>query len=288
MCEDLGELAFSQAIDTIRAIYSKRSADIAAGSVLSYCLDEAAKFVGRQRDLLLPTGFAEQDELDQRVGLPLHTVYRVAKSLDGLDAADVPKLAEKMRDLARFRSGDQEQESQFREAEYELLCAMEFLTADGRPAFIVNDKKDRYQKNVEFLIRHKWPVECKRPRVRNRVVANIRAAIEKIAEREQPGVVCLSLDEALSLDPAERVVLDVESACEVANAKLRALWEVIGNDALDALAGTLVVGVLFHQTVLVKTCDDTVNMPVFRAVATPQGTWYAAGAREWLLHQLDA
>jgi len=195
---DVTVAEFARLLMDVRALFPERSIAVDPDSELSYLLSEVDLFVAGARDIAAGTSDATTDEHAATVGYPLLCFWHLADAMLSLNAADVPKMKQTLESVASLRHGDAEQEEQFYDAAYELVSASDFHRGGLRPSFIDTRQRSRYQKRVEYLLLHKWPVECKRPRSLETVVRQARKAREKIDERSNPGIVCISLDHALS------------------------------------------------------------------------------------------
>ena len=71
-------------------------------------------------------------------------------------------------------------------------------------SFVDTRRPSRYRRRVEFMLGYKYPVECKHPQSERQIFPNINAAIQKLEERKVPGAICIGLEDALPLNPAQR------------------------------------------------------------------------------------
>jgi hypothetical protein len=274
----------------VRQVYVRRGVDIPTASFLNMILLETEKFAASVTDVQPPTTGSSQDDLALMMAGKQLLTFRLAESLRELERVNTPGLTERIRELVTKNAGDPQHEEQFLDAEYETFCASEITFDSCRVSFIHSRQETaRLQKRVEFLISHKWPVECKRPQASHTVVRNLRAAVEKIVERSQPGIVCLSLDAVLSLARPFAEFDSESDLLDAAAAKFHELWQSLKDDVLAAIRGTPVRVVLihhvqpsyFHQT-------ETAGLPTLRLAISPDGKLISTNVIATCLALLEA
>jgi len=280
---------FERLLRQVRGVFSRRSIVIGVDSELSHLLTEVDLFVARSRDIPAGTTDNATDEHAVRVGYPPLCFWHLADAVVTLDTGNVPKIKQTLESVASLRHGDDDQEEQFYDAAYELVSATDFHRGGLRPSFIDTRQRSRYQKRVEYLLLHKWPVECKRPRSLETVVRQAKRAREKIDERSSPGIICISLDHALSDRATFR---DYDSIHDLQCEASQALDGYLAN-ARDQLIleGTSqhAVAVLFHLELLGYIHDtERISGPLLRCAITSEGKMLSTDVVQKLRQVLQA
>lgn len=273
---------------TIIRAFTSRSLKIRPGSELSYLLDEVQKFESATRDQKGGTTGSETDERAVHVGATLLRAQRLATSLADLEKKKVPRISETLKTLGSFNHGSSEHELQFDESEYELHMSSQFLGFGPRVSFVKAASPSRYKQRVEFMLGYKWPVECKRPRSKDQILANIDKAIAKIDERAQPGIVCIGLESALPMVPPVFLeAADETDICERVSSHLRS-WllekrEVIQRKLAPSYARfvilTYVVPSYMHNS-------EHVALPSLRLGLSSTGDWITLNVAEACIEAL--
>lgn len=128
-------------------------------------------------------------------------------------------------------------------------------------------------KHVEFELRNRWAIECKRLRSTKQALRRLRGAKSQLEERGKLGAVCLSLD--VVVPPENGVFWEAagvedleERICAVARPFLRRLAadfvREIRCDAVRCVVATFSVLALYHE-------GESVSLPVFRVAIDGQG-----------------
>ncbi len=244
------------AVRIIEDAYKARSLTIEPQSELLYLLAEVTKYQSATGDLQPGATDAATDVQAVAVAGTLLRAIRLADSLEALIEAGTPKLTETLKTLASFDHGNAEHESQFDESEYELHAASQFLGFGQTVAFVHTKSPSRYQQHVEFMLGYKWPVECKRPRSEGQILSNLRKAVAKIDERQQPGIACVALEAAL---PMNVPFLEVENTEDTSQRVAQHVWPwldrnrkeietILSNSWTRFLMMTYVVRTYVHAT----------------------------------------
>lgn len=256
-----------RAIACLRRAFSNRSIQIASGSVLYHMLSEAQKFVFATRDLNNSPTQAETDERIIRLAEPILIVHQLSDAISILARRRTPSLTQRLRQLAAFKKGRDEAENQFQETAYEIYCACEFARYQYPIAFIDPRQASRYKHRVEFLIKHKWPVECKRPRSERGILKGVRDTCDKIDERSSPGIVCVGLENALPGKYFFWELLDDESIRKEVRKRVQGFLDNSGEELMDIVSTSQAVGILLHYTAICYNHgDETVELPHLRTV----------------------
>jgi hypothetical protein len=192
------ELARARILKTFAA----RSVEILADSELWFVLEEMRLFSEGTRDLQAGNSNSETDDLAVTVGLDLVRGIRQDGELTILSGAGVPHVTETLRTLASFKHSKPQHRLQFDQSEYELHMAAQFEGFGHRVSFVDTRRPSRYKQRVEFMVGYKWPIECKHPQSARRIIPNVDAALKKVTERAQTGIICIGLEQALPMTQA--------------------------------------------------------------------------------------
>lgn len=187
--------------ERILQAFASRSIPIDPKSELWFVLDEMDHFCKGTRDLKGTDSQSATDDRAVEVGRDLLRGLRIDNALDSLTGAKVPHLSETLRTLSSFTHGNTQHRFQFDQSEYELHMAAQFQGHGQRISFVDTRRPSRYRQRVEFMVGYKYPVECKHPQAERRIVPNIDAALQKLEERQMPGILCIGLENALPLSP---------------------------------------------------------------------------------------
>jgi hypothetical protein len=263
---------FGQLVRDLEMALSGRSIAVNADSELHYLVTEVKEFVTGTRDLAAAATDSETDEIAVTVGYPLLVFWHLADAIALLLTARVPKLQETLRTVASLRHGDADQEEQFYDAAYELVSAADFCREGLRPSFIDTGQRSRYQKRVEYLLKHKWSVECKRPRSPDGIVRLAGDARRKIDERGTRGVVCICLDHAFTDRVSFREYATVRDLQIDASTALQNYLDNAKDGLLKAATSDHSVAVVFHMELLGYVHDtECISGPLLRCALTGSG-----------------
>lgn len=280
---------FSNAARGLSLLFRERGVEVPVGSALRGLLDEVEKFVEGSQDLTPSETHSETDDRVVGLGRPLLQASQLWEALRALDDICSPKLAGKMRTLASFSARSTAHLAQFDDAIYEFLCAAEIAAAGRRVSFLDQRQGSRFRQRVEFLISHRWPVECKRPRSTDKLLRNIRAAVDKICERETPGLIFIALDWILAGESPYRETAGEDALIQEVAQEWKELWKSQKPRVLAALAGSRVSGVVFHASVLAYYHDEgMIGLPRLRLGLLPDGTEIHNQVIENLLKRLTS
>lgn len=263
---------FNRLIQSINHVFSERSIPIATDSELYYLKGEAQKFNDSSRDLSPGATDSETDESAVLTGYPLLNFWHLADSVASLCHANVAKLKETLTVLGSLKHADTVQEEQFYDAAYEVVSAADFYRSGLRPSFIATTQASRHQKRVEYLLLHKWPVECKRPRSRGSIISQAKNARTKIDERGQPGVVCISLDHVLSDNARFREYESIHHMQCTVSAQFQQFLSDRKTELVEKGTSEHVVALLFHLKLLGYLHDcERVSGPLLRCAIRRDG-----------------
>jgi len=268
----IGAAEFEQLLAEVRRVLAERSISAGPDTELHYLMDEVRKYVARTGDLASSATDAGTDERAVTVGYPLLCFWHLADAIACLHASSVPTVQQALETVSSRRHGDADQEEQFYDAAYELTSANDFLRCGIRPSFIHTKQCSRYQKRVEYLLMHKWPVECKRPRSLDNIVGRAKDAREKIDERKTRGLVCISLSHAFSDRATFREYQSVHHLQCCASEQLNTYLAGSREQLLAAGTSKYSIGVVFHLELLGYLHDtERVSGPLLRCAITAEG-----------------
>ncbi|MBI5531839.1 MAG: hypothetical protein HY898_03935 [Deltaproteobacteria bacterium] len=263
-----------EAISAVQRMFDARTVAIDPASILGNLLGEAQKFVDATKDLRAGRTDAETDEAAVQAGGSLLAVVRLGMALQAHEAHRTPKLTETLINLSSFRVGRDQHDDQFSEAEYELHAASQFVGCGHRVAFVDTKSPSRFDQRVEFMLGYKWPVECKRPRVRGRILENIKKATDKLNERAQPGIASVALESALPHSLPFRETFNVEEVRHAISEEFGRWWEAESKEVLKAIAGSFSRYLILNYTALTYTHDTgEIGLPSLRLGLTQTGEW---------------
>jgi hypothetical protein len=284
----LGLVAIEDIRSTITVAFTSRSLKIMPDSELSYLLEEVQKFESSTRDQTAGKTGSETDERAVLVGATLLYAQRLATSIAHLAKERVPHITETLKTLGSFKHGNSEHELQFEESEYELHMASQFVGFGQRVSFVKAASASRYKQRVEFMLGYKWPVECKRPRSKGQILSNIDKAIAKIAERSQPGLVCLGLESAFPQAGLFLEAADSSDICAQVSSQLRP-WLSKNRDAIQGrLSKSDARFLIFTYVVRRSYMHDTehVALPSLRLGLSSSGDWITTDVAETCIEAL--
>lgn len=252
-------------------------------------LSETEKFINGVQDLDRSPTQAQTDERLIKLAEPILVFYHLADAIPILAKKHTPSLTPRLRQLAEFRASSTEHEHQFQETAYEIYCASQFALAGYSPAFVDPGQRSHYIKRVEFLVRHKWSVECKRPRSEGRILANIRAACAKIDERAVPGIVCVALENALPGNYSFWELLNADSIRAEVKQRVNRFLNAAGSDLMAIVSNSQAVGLLLNYTALCYNHkEETFEFPRLQAAILRNGSTVSRNVIAKLVEQLDA
>jgi hypothetical protein len=235
-------------------------------------LSEARKFVAAAKDLDKSETQAQTDGRIIKLAEPILVVHQLSDSIPVLARKRTPSLAQRLRQLAAFKKGAPQARDQFHEAAYELYCASEFVNSQYPVAFIDPRQVSRYKSRVEFLIKHKWPAECKRPRSEEGILRGVRDACRKIDERSLPGVVCLSLENALQGSYFFWELMDDDAIQVEVRQRVQLFLDKSGQKLMSVVRNSTAIGILIHYTALCYNHgDETIELPRLRTALLRDG-----------------
>lgn len=209
-----------QLADDVRVLketFHRRKIDLPNDSLLATYLAEAENFINETNKKTPSTSVRALENEKAQCADQILMIYRIASSYRLLKKSH--QLTKNLHEIA-IKNTTIQQKEQFRDNEYEIYSASQFVQCDRRVNFIRDSGtiSSRYKKRVEFLVNNRFPVECKRPQKLSNVVGLIDEASVKIAERNDeyygekmvaPGLICISLDVAMrsnsSFDELENV-----------------------------------------------------------------------------------
>jgi hypothetical protein len=258
----------------ITSAFEARGLAIEANSVMQCLLDETERFEVGAQDLPALATANETDEAAVATGESLVRCYRLGQALELHQVEATPELTPTLETLGSSTSGNAEHEEQFNEAEYEIHSASQFLGHGQRVSFVNTRYPSRYQKRVEFMIGYKWPVECKRPRSRARIVPIACEAAAKIDERRQLGVVCVALENALPAAGVFREAMTIDDVRREVSENFAEFWAREQRNFDAVFAGGHVKYIQFNYSGLVYCHDnETINFPSLRIAVSSTGQW---------------
>jgi hypothetical protein len=265
----------TQARERIMKTFAARSADILTDSELWFVLEEMRRFSQATRDQRVGNSDSETDDLAVGVASDLLRGIRLDCALLTLSDANVPHIVETLRTLASFKHGNPQHRLQFDQSEYELHMASQFEGLGQRVSFVDTRRTSHYKQRVEFMVGYKWPVECKLPLSKRRVIPNIDAALKKLAERDQAGLICIALEQALPM--AQKPYLEVVKS-EDPRSTVSQHIEPWFSKHKDILANRLQQScgrfIIFSYSVLTYVHDsECVAMPSLRLALGATGDW---------------
>jgi hypothetical protein len=271
----------------LRELFRERSVSIECTSYLRSYLDEVDRFVEGAKDIRSPDTEKNRDELAILLSAKPLLMFRLAESLARLAEANTPGLTKRLRELARMPAGDADREQEFQDVEYETYCASEFTFQNERVSFVKCKKDLRYRKHVEFLVRHKFSVECKRPRRWGTVTKNVRDAVKKIVERKQPGLVAITLDHVFCVEYPFIQLLNEDDLRSATTARFLDGWVRIAHKVLESIRNTPVRAILIHyRCPSYNHSTEMIGLPTFRLALLPNGQWLGTNVIEECLRLL--
>ena len=255
--------------------FATRSVEVLPDSELWFVLEEMRLFSDGTRDHETGNTDSETDDLAVNVGLDLLRGVRIDEELGILSGADVPHMTETLRTLASFKHGSLQHRLQFNESEYELHMAAQFQGHGQRVSFVDTRRPSRYKQRVEFMVGYKWPIECKHPQSKRKIIPNIDAALKKLNERGQPGIICIGLEQALPM--AERLYIEVIKAEDVVARVSEQVAPWFANHKM-LLANRLAQGcgrfIIFTYSAHAYVHDsEMVALPSLRLALSATGDW---------------
>jgi hypothetical protein len=255
--------------------FASRSVQILPNSELWFVLEEMRRFSEASRDLKIAASASETDDSAVAVGLDLLRGWRLDRAVDVLLGADVPHVVQTLRTISSFKHGKPQHRLQFDQSEYELHMASQFHGHGQRISFVDTRRPSRYQQRVEFMVGYKFPIECKHPQFERRIIANIDAALGKLNERQQPGGICIGLEQALPMSSSP--YLEVMNADDVKSqiSEHVAPWFSCHRKLLVArLAQGYGRFIIFTYTALTYVhLPEAVALPSTRVALTATGEW---------------
>jgi hypothetical protein len=256
----------------IRELYRNRNITIPANSLLENTLIEVSKFVSSTKDL---RSLATANETDtQAVGIAKQILdfWHLADSIAILIKVRAKHMQETLVKLSEFQTSNPEHSEQWNETKYEVICAADFSQGGLRPSFVDTSRVSRFNKKVEFILCYKWPVECKRPRVTNRIIDRILDARTKIDERNQPGIIAVSLENALDTNEVFREIENETKLIATISSEFSDYLKNTKQDILSKCFSENVKAILFHYLVGAYCHDsESISMPLLRCALTRNG-----------------
>jgi hypothetical protein len=200
---------------------------------------------------------------------------RLDRALSILSGADVPHVTETLRTLSSFKHGKPQHRLQFDQSEYELHMAAQFEGLGQRISFIDTKRPSRYKHRVEFMVGYKWPIECKHPQSEQRIIPNVDAALKKVTERGQAGIICIGLEQALPVTQRPYIEAmkaeDVRSSVSQDTAPWFAKHKGLLANRLMQSCGRFII---FTYSALAYVHDsEAVALPSLRLALTATGDW---------------
>lgn len=266
--------AISRELTDFRGLCGNVGVSIQTGTCLAAALSEAEAFADGTQDIGVP----DWDMLPQERGIAIAedilVGWHVASSSNLLARHNVTALAEHLNDLARLPLNDVDRQQEFLDTAYELQCAGDFMSGGVRVSFIRRAQQSATtQKRVEFLIRHRWPAECKRPRVLGTISKNIALIREKLDERSAPGVACICLENVLNTGSSYTTAEDKQDYLQQLERRYRPLERAILDPIVAEMQDSTIVGCLLHHSELIRySGNDTVGRIVVRTLVTRSGS----------------
>lgn len=264
---------FREKWETIKAIFAHRSVTIGCDSQLNHLLQTVEDILddSEAQKQIVKAPMTDEDAAGKATYLL--NLWHVGYFLEAVCRINAPKLNEKLQEVASYNHGDEQQEEQFEASLYEIICAGDFANVQLKPSFISSKKEDRHQYNVEFLLKNKHPVECKRPRHQGTLIPNVRNAKHKIEEREQTkGIISISLDSILSRMHKFEIYNNEREFENEVNEHFSNLICKNKSTIMDGAFGGNVIAVLFHFKVLAcVTEEESVDGPLHRWLLDKDG-----------------
>lgn len=278
------ELARAQILKTFAA----RSVEILTDSELWFVLEEMRLFSQTTKDLQAGHSNSETDDLAVNVGLDLLRGIRLDGALSILSGADVPHVVETLRTLASFKHGKPQHRLQFDQSEYELHIAAQFEGFGQRVSFVDTRRRSRYKQRVEFMVGYKWPVECKHPQSEKRIIPNIDAALKKLIERGQPGIICIGLEQALPMTSRRYIeVMNSEDVQSMVSEEIAPWFAKHKGLLASRLMQTCCRFIIFTYSALAYVHDsEAVALPSLRLALSATGDWIEENVIETCLEHL--
>lgn len=245
-------------------------------------------FLEGTRDLQAGNSNSETDDLAVNIGLDLLRGVRLGDELSVLSGADVPHVAETLRTLASFEHSKPQHRLQFGQSEYELHMASQFEGFGQRVSFVDTRRPSRYKQRVEFMVGYKWPVECKHPQSERRIIPNVDAALRKLVERGQPGIICIGLEQALPM--TQQPYIEVLKSEDVLSSVSQSMVPWFAKHR-GLLANRLVHScgrfIIFTYSALAYVHDsEAVALPSLRLALSATGDWIEEKVIETCLKDL--
>jgi hypothetical protein len=268
--------------------FAARSVEIRDDSELWFVLEEMRLFSEGTRDLQTGDSNSQTDDLAVIVGLDLVRGMRLHNELSTLLGTGVPHVVETLRTLASFKHSKPQHRSQFGQSEYELHMAAQFHGFGERVSFVDTRRPSRYKQRVEFMVGYKWPVECKHPQSERKIIPNVDAALKKLTERGQAGIICIGLEQALPMtgEPYLEVIQSEDVLSKVSQhvAPWFAKHKRILASRLTQSCGRFIV---FTYSSLAYVHDsETVALPSLRLALSVAGNWIEENVIETCLEHL--
>ena len=278
----------ADARELIVGLYRSKNVNIPSESELWYLLEEMRKFTAGIKNISAGKTPSETDDLAMVVGFNLLRGCRLSESLQPLSNANVPHITQTLRTLASFKHCIAQHRLQFDESEYELYMASQFVGLGPRVSFIDTKRPSRFKQRVEFMLGYKWPVECKHPRSERGILVNIDAALKKLNERSQAGIICIGLEVALPMKTAP--YLEVMKAADVVQVVSQHVepWLTKHREMLsERLMQSYGRFIIFTYTISNYIHEDQhVGLPSLRLALSATGWWIDKDAIKTCLDSL--
>jgi hypothetical protein len=268
--------------------FAERSVEILADSELWFVLEEMRLFSADSRDLRAGNSNSETDDLAVTVGLDLVRGMRLDGELSILSAAGVPHVTETLRNLASFKHSKPQHRLQFDQSEYELHMAAQFEGFGQRVSFVDTRRPSRYKQRVEFMVGYKWPIECKHPQSERRIIPNVDAALRKLSEREQAGIICIGLEQALPITREPYIeVIKSEDVLSMVSQYLAPWFAKHKGLLANRLMQSCGRFIIFTYSSLAYVHDsEAVALPSMRLALSSTGDWIEENVIETCLKHL--
>jgi hypothetical protein len=258
-----------------RSLCKSRQIALKENTCLHVAITEAERWIAGDKDIGVP----DWDMLSQERGIgvadDILVGWQIASSCNLLARNSVTALTEHLAGIVSFPINDGDRQQQFWDECYEIDCAADVVTFGEKVSFIKRKQRTtRTKKRVEFLIRNEWPAECKRPRNLNTIRMNVTKAVEKIAERDRPGLVFLSLQNILQHPSAYDTARDKDEYLLNLKRRFQKDKHEIEQAVLAGLQNSPAVGCVIHCCDLVRYMpSDCLGRPLTRSLLDAGGRW---------------
>lgn len=278
-----------RARERILHTFFTRHIEVNLHSELWFVLDQMDRYVQSTRDLKPGHSDADTDNQAVEVGRALLRGLRLDSAMCQLLNARVPHLIETLRALASFEHDRSQHRLQFNQSEYELCMAAYFQGHGMRVSFVDTRRPSRYKQRVEFMLRYRYPIECKHPQSEKGIYRNIDAAIRKLEERRVPGGICIGLEDCLGPTPPGSYieVLKTHDAVEVITQRFAPWFAQNRMRIKQRLNQNCCKFILFTYSSLAYIHEhEAVSLVTGHLAFTTQGEWLSSNVVSECIDQL--